>query len=98
MSSMPKKQIECYIPFPKKLLPKGAENIFVAKADNGNHFLDFGIKEGMMLIFDADKDFVDGHPSCFENSKTQKIKLLRHKETGFKHSGKLIAAISYYED
>ena len=41
-------------------LPNATDEIFLATADGGNHFLDFGIHEGMELIFDAKKGFTDG--------------------------------------
>jgi hypothetical protein len=98
MVTMPKEQIKEYSYLPATLLPKGAVNIFMGRADDGNHFLDFGIHEGMLLIFDADASFVDGHPSCFLHKETRQLKMLRHSDADYQHAGKLIAAITYYGD
>jgi len=96
MSVLQESQIKAYCSFPVCLLPDGTDEIFLATADGGNHFLDFGIHEGMELIFDAQKGFTDGEPSCFVDKETHKIKLLLHAEEGYEHAGKLIAAITYY--
>lgn len=96
MSVLQESQIKAYCSFSACLLPNTTDEIFLATADGGNHFLDFGIHEGMELIFDAQKEFTDGEPSCFVNKETHKIKLLRHTEEGYEHAGKLIAAITYY--
>lgn len=98
MSKLPTTSIEYYCAFPPCLLPETAKNVFFARADNGNHFLDFGIHEGMMLIFDEDAAFVDGHPSCFVHKDTKQLKMLRHSDDDYEHAGKLIAAINYYGD
>lgn len=96
MSVLQESQIKSYCSFPASLLPDGTDEIFLATADGGNHFLDFGIHEGMELIFDAKKEFTDGEPSCFVNKETHKTKLLLHAEERYEHAGKLIAAITYY--
>ncbi len=59
MSVLQESQIKAYCSFPVCLLPDGTDEIFLATADGGNHFLDFGIHEGMELIFDAKKGFTE---------------------------------------
>ena len=48
MSVLQESQIKAYCSFPVCLLPDGTDEIFLATADGGNHFLDFGIHEGII--------------------------------------------------
>ena len=80
-----------------ELIPNASEELFMAIADNGNHFLDFGIREGTGLIFNRQKPFKPGYPACFLNERTQTIKLLREMEKGYIFMGRLVATINYIE-
>lgn len=90
-------KVEQYISFPECLLHKKTDKLFIARSDNGNHFLDYGIHEGMMLIFDANQEAEPGKLSCYIEQKTESLRLLSEPKEGFVHAGRLVAAINYYD-
>ena len=61
MSSIPPELIQSYLPISKQLFDGCSNNLFIGIADNGNHFLEHGIREGTKLVFDQEKPFQKGH-------------------------------------
>lgn len=64
------------------------------------HFEEYGIYEGMFLIFDVSKDFKDGHLSCYLNNSGDdrpKFKVSDKPLDGYRHFGRLVASMKNYE-
>lgn len=46
------KEVTAYVTIPDCFMQGCSEDIVIFRADGGNHFTDYGIYEGMFLIFD----------------------------------------------
>lgn len=82
------------------LIEKG-RNVVAFTAQGAKHFKSYGIREGSLLLFDLDKPFVPGHPSCFislRNKTNPKLKMSKKAEPGFEHVGGFIAAFTKWAD
>ena len=78
-----------------------SSNSVMFTADGGNHFTDYGIYEGMFLLFDLDKPFLDGRLSCFKNDHNDgehKYRVSDKSLEGYSHFGRLVMAVRNYED
>lgn len=95
MESIPTEIIQSYLHLPRELFPGCSSKLFMAIADGGNHFLDYGITEGMNLIFDQEKPHEEGQISCFIDSNNA-LRLLTTQESGYTHLGGLVGAISSF--
>lgn len=62
------KEVTAYVTIPDCFLQGYSENIATSRADGGNHFTDYGIHEGMFLLFDQEKYFKKGRLSCYINT------------------------------
>ena len=76
------------------LIPKSSDEIFISTANGDNNYEQLGIHKGSLLIFDHQKKHVDGHPSCFINTETKRLKLLCSQTDGFRYMGKLVAVMN----
>lgn len=95
MSSIPPELIQSYLPISKQLFDGCSNSLFIGIADNGNHFLEHGIREGTKLVFDQEKPFQKGQLSCFIDP-ANKFHLLTTHKRGYKHLGRLVATISAF--
>lgn len=92
--------IECYIELPKCFMEGCSDKIVVFCADDGNHFISYGIYEGMFLFFDLEKDFKEGWLSCYVNKSDDglpKYKLSDKDIEGYEHFGRLVMTMRNYE-
>ncbi len=95
MSVIPQDLIQSYAVISGDLLGKCSKNIFIGLADNGNHYLDKGIREGSRLIFDADEPYKRGQLSCFMDTE-KNLHLLTTRRKGYTHLGRLIGILSTF--
>jgi len=89
-----------YIGIPCMLLGEH-RNVVAFIAKGAKHFKRYGIREGSLLIFDLDKDFVPGHPSCFiaiRNKAKPKYKMSKNHIDGFEHVGSFVAAYTNWSE
>ena len=92
MSNIPPEHIQSYLRISPHLFENCSNNLFIGIADNGNHFLKHGIREGTKLVFDQEKPFQKGQISCFIDP-ANKLHLLTTHKRGYKHLGRLVATI-----
>lgn len=92
MLHLPDEMVEAYVQIPTQLFDSASEDLFIGVADNGNHFLEYGITEGTKLVFDATLPFQRGKLSCFAD-KDNNLHVLATRKRGYKHMGRLIATI-----
>ena len=95
MANIPPELVQSYIYCSNLLFPECSDKLFIGIADNGNHFLEHGIKEGTKLVFDQEKPFEKGQLSCFID-RANKLHLLTTHKRGYKHLGRLVATISAF--
>lgn len=95
MANIPPELVQSYIHCSNLLFPECSDKLFIGIADNGNHFLEHGIKEGTKLVFDQEKPFEKGQLSCFID-QANKLHLLATQKRGYKHLGRLVATISAF--
>ncbi|WP_187116383.1 hypothetical protein [Dorea formicigenerans] len=57
------------VAIPEQLLKGCSDSVVAFVADDGNHFTDYGIFEGMILFFDTKKSFEKGRLSCYVNEQ-----------------------------
>ena len=95
MANIPPELVQSYIYCSNLLFPECSDKLFIGIADNGNHFLEHGIKEGTKLVFDQEKPFEKGQLSCFID-RANKLHLLTPQKRGYKHLGRLVATISAF--
>ena len=77
-----------------------SDNTIMFTADGGNHFTDYGIYEGMFLLFDLDKPFLEGRLSCFKNEESNdkpKYRVSDKPLEGYSHFGRLVMTLRNYE-
>jgi len=95
MANIPPELVQSYIRCSKLLFSDCSDSLFIGIADNGNHFLEHGIKEGTKLVFDQQKPFEKGQLSCFID-QANKLHLLTTQKQGYTHLGRLVATISAF--
>ena len=83
-----------YAFFSTNLIPNSSKDLFIAYADDGNHFTEFGIHKDSLMVFDLQKKFEDGIPSCFVNKSTGAYQVLAHRKNGYQYAGKLVAVMN----
>lgn len=52
--------VQAYVRMPDCLIKGCSDDMAIFIADGGNHFTDYGIYEGMFLLFDLNKPFLKG--------------------------------------
>lgn len=101
MFKIPKEDVQSYMDIPAEFTNGVRRKTVVFVADDGNHFNHYGIFEGMFLIFDLEAKFKRGHLSCFFNKTSDeenpKYKMSDVPIKGYRHIGRLIAAVRNYE-
>lgn len=95
MEHLPQEIIDGYLPLSHELFPGSSSNLFAGVADSGNHYREFGIQEGMILVFDREKPYKAGDLSCFMDSSL-KLFLRKHKKKGCAYLGKLVGTIAAF--
>lgn len=93
MEPLPLEKIQSYISISGELFPNTSNSLFLGIADDGNHFLEDGIREGTRLVFDREKPHKAGELSCFMDSR-RNLHLLKRKKKGYIYLGKLVGTIS----
>lgn len=68
MFAIKTESIKSYVETPKSLL-KEHHNLIALIADNGNHFLAYGIVEGTTLYIDLDAEYEENTLLCFINKQ-----------------------------
>lgn len=100
MFKIPVDDVQSYLSISSFFTNGESKDTVVFVADGGNHFTDQGIFEGMFLIFDLNGKFERGHLSCFFNQAPDeehpKNKVSDRRMRGYRHMGRLIAAIRNY--
>ena len=77
-----------------------SNHLFLAIADDGNHFIDFGIIEGTLLVFDGELPAEDGKLSMYadlSNLKQPRFKISLIRVPGMAYAGRAIARVNYFE-
>ena len=77
-----------------------SNNLLFAIADGGNHFTNFGIVEGTLLVFDGELPAEDGKLSLyadFSKPKQPIFKLSLNVVPGMNYVGRAIARVNYFE-
>lgn len=95
MFAIKTESIKSYVEAPKSLL-KEHRNLIALIADNGNHFLAYGIVEVTTLYIDLDAEYEENTLSCFINKQGQ-FKLFICELEGYYYVGRIIAAYKSYE-
>ena len=95
MFAIKTESIKSYVETPKSLL-KEHHNLIALIADNGNHFLAYGIVEGTTLYIDLDAEYEENTLLCFINKQVQFKRLVGGLE-GYDYGGRIIAAYRAYE-
>ena len=88
------------VKIPEEFLQGCSERLVALIADDGNHFTDYGIYEGMFLFFDTEKPFLKGRLSCYVNEQDNDqpmYKLSDRDIDGYRHFGRLVMIIRNYE-
>lgn len=93
MVNIPNELIQEHLRMPPQLFDTTSDGLFIGIADNGNHFLKKGIREGTKLVFDRKKPYNKGQLSCFLDADN-KLHLLTRERKGYTYLGGLIATIS----
>ena len=94
------KEVMAYVRMPACFMQGCSEDIVIFRADGGNHFTDYGIYEGMFLIFDRKKNFKKGRLSCYTNTTGDdrpKYKVSDKDIDGYEHFGRLVLTLRNYE-
>lgn len=84
-----------YVCAPTFLL-KRHNNYIALIADDGNHFLAYGIVEGTTLFVDLEAEYEENILSCFIN-KQEEFKLYECELEGYKYVGRIITAYKGYD-
>lgn len=95
MFAIKTESIKSYVETPKSLL-KEHHSLIALIADNGNHFLAYGIVEGTTLYIDLDAEYEENTLSCFINKQWQ-FKLFICELEGYDYVGRIVAAYKSYE-
>ena len=88
------------VAIPEQLLKGCSDSVVAFVADDGNHFTDYGIFEGMILFFDTKKSFEKGRLSCYVNEQDNdqpKYKVSDKDMDGYSHYGRLVMMMRSYE-
>lgn len=86
-------EIKGYIDFPGSYCKNAHNNLIGLIADNGNHFLKYGIVEGTCCIFDTEKPYIEGVLSCFMKETVDdntEFKLELKQPEGYSYIGSLV--------
>ena len=89
-----------FIDLPEFFFPDCGKYSFIAVAGEGNHFTDYGIYEGTILLFDSEKPYLEGHVSCFVNLKENdnpRFKISDVPVEEYEHLGRLVYTVRNYE-
>jgi hypothetical protein len=89
-----------YVSLPTSLMEGISDDVFIAKADGGNHFTDYGIFEGTLMIFDAQKGFRQGRLSAYRklgNGDGPELRISDKFIVGYEHLGRLVMTINNFE-
>ena len=95
------KDIGSEVVIPEQFLQGCSDSVVAFVADDGNHFADYGIFEGMILIFDTTKPFEKGRLSCYVNEQDNdqpKYKVSDKDMDGYRHYGKLVMMMREWKD
>lgn len=95
MFAIKTESIKSYVEAPKSLL-KEHRNLIALIADNGDHFLAYGIVEETTLYIDLDAEYEENTLSCFINKQGQ-FKLFICELEGYDYVSRIIAAYKSYE-
>lgn len=95
MFAIKTESIKSYVEAPKSLL-KEHRNLIALIADNGDHFLAYGIVEETTLYIDLDAEYEENTLSCFINKQGQ-FKLFICELEGYDYVCRIIAAYKSYE-
>lgn len=95
MFAIKTESIKSYVEAPKSLL-KEHRNLIALIADNGDHFLAYGIVEETTLYIDLDAEYEKNTLSCFINKQGQ-FKLFICELEGYDYVCRIIAAYKSYE-
>ena len=96
LAALPHRNIQ----IPEQLLKGCSDSVVAFVADDGNHFTDYGIFEGMILFFDTKKSFEKGRLSCYVNEQDNdqpKYKVSDKDMDGYRHYGRLVMMMRSYE-
>lgn len=95
MFAIKTESIKSYVEAPKSLL-KEHRNLIALIADNGDHFLAYGIVEETTLYIDLDAEYEENTLSCFINKQWQ-FKLFICELEGYDYVVRIVAAYKSYE-
>lgn len=95
MSYIPQEIIQGYETILPNIIGCHSGDLFLATADDGNHYLQYGIVEGSQLIFDAGKPYQVGHLACFID-ENKKIHLRSANKKGEQYLGSLVAVVTQF--
>ena len=89
-----------YMQIASTYCPNISEDVVCFIADDGNHFTKYGITEGMLLIFDKNKSFKEGHLSCYADTLsdgTKEYRLSNMEQPDSIYIGRMVMAVRNYE-
>lgn len=92
--------IQEYVCCSPSIFKSESNNLLLAIADGGNHFTDFGIVEGTLLVFDGELSAEDGKLSLyadFSKPKKPMFKLSLNVVPEMNYVGRAIARVNYFE-
>ena len=95
MYTVKSESIKSYVDAPM-FLRKKRRHLIALIADDGNHFLAYGIVEGSTLFVDLDAEYEENTLSCFINKQGQ-FKLYECELEGYEYVGRIIATYKDYE-
>lgn len=86
------------IDIPNSLLPKGIKAPRAFIADKKPELPDYGVDTGDLVIVNSGAKFVNGELSVFQSKKDTGYRMSKEKLRGYKHFGKVIMVMKYYEN
>jgi len=92
--------IQGYVCCTPSVFKSESDHLFLAIADGGNHFMDFGITEGTLLVFDGELPAEDGKLSMYadlSNPKQPRFKISLIHVPGMAYADRAIARVNYFE-
>lgn len=100
MISIQEKGGQRYVKIPLEASGGDLNSIVGLIADDGNHYLNYGIIKNSLLLFDTSKEQEEGALSVYKNDDTSsdvKYKLSETAILGFTYFGRLVFACHNYE-
>lgn len=90
-----KSDIRGYIPLPLAyaFYSYAHDDLIALKADDGNHFIEYGITKYSLLYIDLEKEYSSDGLYCFyktNNDGSKNYKLSKEKPIGYQYVGKLV--------